>query len=258
LNSRLKLWEFWCAEVGKVSRASSGPVRVLQAVGYDGVVKEGVFAQGTLVVSGVTRRFGPSWVLRGIDAQFGAGTITIVEGSNGAGKSTLLSIVGGLLEPSSGTVLWQPEGLRVGDRREIVGWVGHESSSYRELSAYENVALVARFHGATELAVTRSLDRVGALGFRDHRVGALSRGQKQRVALARAVVHQPRLLLLDEPFTGLDASGSQLLESVLLEERARGALLLVVSHDPSLATRLDARRLCLERGRVRSDLRETS
>lgn len=205
---------------------------------------------GSLVVTAVTRRFGVAWVLRGVDAEFAPGTITVIEGANGAGKSTLLLILGGLLEPSSGTVLWHPEGRRVVERRSEVGWVGHESSCYRELTAYENVELVARIHGTSRPTIDSSLERVGALGFRDRRLGLLSRGQKQRVALARALVHQPRLLLLDEPFTGLDVTGCELLESVMLEERARGVTLLVISHDRSLSRRLDAKRLCLSRGRA--------
>jgi ABC-type multidrug transport system ATPase subunit len=155
-----------------------------------------------------------------------------------------------LLEPSSGTVLWQPEGRRVVEQRHDVGWVGHESSCYRELTAFENVDLVARVRGSDRATSDLCLGRVGALGFRDQRLGLLSRGQKQRVALARSLVHRPRLLLLDEPFTGLDVSGCNLLESVMLEERARGATLLVISHDSSLSRRLGAHTLTLSRGRA--------
>lgn len=203
-----------------------------------------------LEVRGVTRRFGSTWVLRGVDATFEAGSVVVLEGSNGAGKSTLLSIIGGLLEPNSGAVLWQPGGTKVGDAREDLGWVGHDASCYRDLTTRENVSLVAGMHGLGDDAVEVSLGRVGAQSLAACRLGTLSRGQKQRVALARAIVHRPKLLLLDEPFTGLDLQGMDNLEGVLREECRRGALLIVVSHDRELAGRLGARRVRLERGRV--------
>jgi heme exporter protein A len=205
-----------------------------------------------LVIDGVMRRFGPSWVLRGVTTRFFPGTITVVEGANGAGKSTLLSIIGGLLEATSGSVTWEPEGAAIADHREWVGWVGHESACYRELTALENVMLMASLNGGDTSCSLECLDRVGALPLKNRRVGTLSRGQKQRVALARALVHHPRLLLLDEPFTGLDADGTRRLEAVLLEEQKRGAIVVVVSHDASLWSRIDATRLRIERGRINS------
>jgi heme exporter protein A len=205
-----------------------------------------------LVVKGVTRKFGTAWVLRGVDTEFSSGTITVIEGANGVGKTTLLSVIGGVLEPSHGTVRWEPEGHDVSKRRDRVGWVGHESNCYRDLTALENVELVARVYGTQTANVEACLERVGASGFRDRRVGLLSRGQKQRVSLARALVHQPSLLLFDEPFTGLDPAGTSLLESVLVDERERGVIAVVISHDTSLAARLNAKRLVLARGRVQS------
>ena len=193
-----------------------------------------------IAVRGVTRRYGSAWVLRGVEVRFEPGSLTVVEGANGAGKSTLMGIVGGLVHPTAGAVTWEPGGLEVGLRRHAIGWVGHESSSYRELTAEENVALVALANGVSRDVVPRCLDRVGAAGLSERRVGTLSRGQKQRVALARGIVHAPELLLLDEPFTGLDTKGCEMLELVLRQERDRGAIVLVVSHDASLAARLGA------------------
>lgn len=189
-------------------------------------------------------------MLRGVDAEFSPGTITVIEGANGVGKTTLLSVIGGVLEPSNGSVRWEPEGYDVSKRRDRVGWVGHESNCYRDLTALENVELVSRVYGTRTADVASCLERVGASGFRDRRVGLLSRGQKQRVSLARALVHRPSLLLFDEPFTGLDPAGTALLESVLVDERERGVIAVVISHDTSLAARLDAKRLLLTRGRV--------
>jgi ABC-type multidrug transport system ATPase subunit len=139
-------------------------------------------------------------------------------------------------------------------RRFAIGWVGHESSSYRELTARENIALVADLHGIAPSAVSVALDRVGATSFAEAKVGTLSRGQKQRVALARGIVHSPDLLLLDEPFTGLDAKGCETLEGVLRDERDRGSILLVVSHDRTLTARIAGQRLLIERGRARLGL----
>jgi heme ABC exporter ATP-binding subunit CcmA len=204
-----------------------------------------------VVVKGVTRRYGPVWILRGVDATFAPGSLTVVEGANGAGKTTLLGIVGGLIQPTAGAVTWGPDGSWVGERRDAIGWVGHESFSYRELTAAENVAIVATAHGVGRARVAQSLERVGATGLANRRVGTLSRGQKQRVALARSIVHAPDLLLLDEPFTGLDTKGCEKLEDVLRQERQRGAIIVVVSHDRGLSARLESQSLYVERGRVK-------
>lgn len=215
-------------------------------------VIESVVAEAVrVIVQGVTRRFGAVWVLRGVDAEFVAGSVTVVGGANGAGKSTLLGIIAGLVQPTGGEVFWLPARVSVRERRASVGWVGHESLSYRDLTAAENVMLAARAHGGSSESARVSLGRVGALAFAERRVGTLSRGQKQRVALARGIVNRPDLLLFDEPSTGLDAAGSSLLESVIVEERERGAIVVVVSHDSGLASRLSARYVLVERGRVR-------
>lgn len=214
------------------------------------VLEVGVAGHRAILACGVTRRYGAAWVLRGVDARFEAGTITVVEGANGVGKSTLMGIVGGLVQPSGGSVVWELSGKGVGERRHAIGWVGHESSCYRELSARENVGLAAAVNGVGESAISNSLERVGASAFAERRVGTLSRGQRQRVALAKGIVHGPELLLLDEPFTGLDFRGCAMLEAIIQQERARGAIVLVVSHDRDLAGRLSASRLFLDRGRA--------
>lgn len=234
-------WEAGRSHFGRAHIIPKGPATVL-----DGVVT----GSRAVMVKGVTRRFGSTWVLKGVDARFDAGSLTVVYGANGAGKSTLLGIVGGLIQPSAGTVTWEPSGERVEERREGIGWVGHDSSSYRELTVTENVAFVAAVHGMGSNAARECIARVGAEAFADRRVGTLSRGQKQRVALARGIVSAPEMLLLDEPFTGLDSVGSAALEAILLNERDRGAIVIVVSHDEDLARRLDGEALWLLRGRA--------
>jgi ABC-type multidrug transport system ATPase subunit len=203
-----------------------------------------------LFVHGVTRRFGSHWVLRGVEARFDEGSLTVVEGANGAGKSTFMGVVGGLIRPTEGSVTWEPEGVPVDRCRGSIGWVGHDSCSYRDLTVEENVMLAGTLNGVKGEVARACLERVGAAPFGKQRVATLSRGQKQRVALARGIVHRPSLLLLDEPFTGLDARGSEMLEAVLLQERARGAIVVVVSHDHTLAGRLQASLLRMNRGRL--------
>ena len=203
-------------------------------------------------VRGVTRLFGGTPALRGVSVEFDAGTATVLEGPNGAGKSTLLGIVGTWLRPSAGTVHYAGVG---GDRtraRSQIGWVAHESHCYPELSGEQNVQLAADLYGASNDGVKAVAARVEAQGFWQRPVRQLSRGQRQRIALARALVHQPSVLLLDEPWTGLDAASADRLEQIVREERERGGLIIVVSHHQGLAERLGAKRVRLERGRVAS------
>ncbi|HXK18177.1 MAG TPA: ABC transporter ATP-binding protein [Polyangiaceae bacterium] len=203
-------------------------------------------------VRGVTRRFGATLALRQVSTSFEAGTLTFLEGPNGAGKSTLLAIVGTVLRPSSGSVWYEPFGDDQAQARRHIGWVAHESHCYRELSGRRNIELVAQIHGVLDVPtqVERVVTRVGAEGFADRPVGTLSRGQRQRIALARSLVHDPGVLLLDEPWTGLDAASVDRLEAVIREEVARGSLVVAVTHGTGTAERLGARRVRIEGGRV--------
>ena len=203
-------------------------------------------------VRGVTRRFGATLALRQVSTSFEAGSLTFLEGPNGAGKSTLLAIVGTVLRPSSGSVWYEPFGDDLAQARRHIGWVAHESHCYRELSGRRNIELVAQIHGVPSVLaqVERVIARVGAEPFADRPVGTLSRGQRQRVALARALVHDPGVLLLDEPWTGLDIASVDRLETVIREEVARGSLVVAVTHGAGTAERLGARRLRIEGGRV--------
>jgi heme exporter protein A len=203
-------------------------------------------------VRAVTRRFGATLALRQVSSEFQAGTLTFLEGPNGAGKSTLLAIVGTVLRPTSGSVWYEPLGDDQELARRHIGWVAHDSHCYRELSGRRNIELVGQIHGVTRLReqVERVVGRVGAEAFADRPVGTLSRGQRQRIALARALVHQPGVLLLDEPWTGLDFASVERLEAVIRDEVARGSLVIAVTHEPGTAERLGARRLRIEGGRV--------
>jgi heme exporter protein A len=204
-----------------------------------------------IVVEGVTRTFGAVAALRGVSAEFCAGELVALEGPNGAGKSTLLAVLATVIRPTFGRVAYEPLGDDPEAVRPELGWVAHESLLYRELSGRENVELAARLYGVSDdAAIARACARVEAGAFIERRVGTLSRGQKQRVALARALVHAPSVLLLDEPWTGLDAESAALLERELVSERERGTLVIVVTHAADQADRIGARRLRLEAGRV--------
>jgi heme exporter protein A len=205
-------------------------------------------------VNRVTRLFGGTVALRGVSARFEPRTITFLQGPNGAGKTTLLAVIGTVLSPTSGSVSYEP----LGDDREVarahMGWVSHDSHCYRELSTRQNVELAARIHAVDpEQAWRRVSGRLGIEAFALRNVGTLSRGQRQRVALARALVHEPSVLLLDEPWSGLDAASGERLEQIVKEERDRGAIVVVVSHASGIADRFGARLIRIEDGRIVSD-----
>jgi heme exporter protein A len=135
--------------------------------------------------------------------------------------------------------------------RETLGWVGHESLCYPDLTGRQNIELAARLHGCDPLEAYEAAEERFELGsFAGRRVRTYSRGQKQRIAVARALVHRPGLLLLDEPTAGLDARATERLERVVREEAARGAVVIVVTHDDAFARAVDGPAVWLERGRV--------
>ncbi len=206
-------------------------------------------------VRGVTKTFGSTPALRGISCKFVAGSITLLGGPNGAGKSTLLALLGTQLKPTRGELHYTDRrGFRL-ERKQVrclTGWVSHEIQCYAQLTGRENIELAARLHGVDVGCYEPLRQRLGLGRFAERPVASLSRGQRQRVALARALVHQPDLLLLDEPWTGLDRRSSQLLENVVLQEADDGATVVVVSHQEGLAQRLGATELKLNRGRVDS------
>ena len=176
-------------------------------------------------VAGLERRFGERRALRGVSVSVPPGATLAVLGPNGAGKSTLLRVLAGLLRPHAGRV----------DVRGRVGLLGHEPLLYRELTARENLRYHARLHGVPAARVEALLDALGLTGRADDRVAELSRGLVQRVAAARAVLHEPDVLLLDEPYANLDPAGAARLAALV--GRAEGRTRVVTSHDPEGALR---------------------
>jgi heme ABC exporter ATP-binding subunit CcmA len=199
----------------------------------------------------VTKTFGPVRALVGVSVRFEAGQASLVTGPNGSGKSTLLAVVGTLAKPTSGEVDHGALGRTRDEVRRTLGWVGHDTLCYGDLTGRENIELAARLHGLSpKSAMARAAERFELGAFADRVVRTYSRGQRQRVALARALVHDPKLLLLDEPSAGLDAASVTRLVGVVREEVTRGAVVVVVTHDPALAEALGGVEVALERGRV--------
>jgi heme exporter protein A len=205
-----------------------------------------------IVALGVERRFGPVRALRGVDLDVARGETLAVFGSNGAGKTTLLRILAGLLRPSAGTVhvLGQPAPGDAGVRRRL-GVLGHESFVYGDLSGAENLEYYARLYGVeSRTRVDELLDEVGLRDAASRLARTYSRGMAQRLSLARAVLHAPELLLLDEPFTGLDAIGADVLGAVLARLRAQGATVVLTTHDFERGLAAATSAVVLHRGRV--------
>jgi|SRR6478609_4283179 len=200
----------------------------------------------------LTKLFGPTPALRGAHLTLAPGPITLLSGKNGAGKSTLLSILGTHLRPSRGTVDYftgAGVALSRAQVRAELGWVSHASHCYAELSGRQNIELFARLQGVDPARYGHVAERVGLGAFAQRPLSTLSRGQAQRVALARALIHQPSLLLLDEPWTGLDLGSARLLDAIVTEEQQRGTIVVVVSHDQDIERRLQVRQVHLEQGR---------
>jgi heme exporter protein A len=204
-------------------------------------------------LSAVTKTYPPNVrALRapGISVRFTAGRVSVVIGANGSGKSTLLAIVGTLARATAGKVDHGALGRTREGIRSRLGWVGHDALCYADLTGRENIELAARLHGiAADVAYEAARERFPTLAnFAQRPFRTYSRGQRQRVALARALVHEPDLLLLDEPTTGLDKSGVETLLGVVRSEAKRGAIVIVVTHDEAFAGDVGDERLLLEAG----------
>lgn len=188
---------------------------------------------------GLGRRFGSKRVVRDLDLEVRAGELLLVTGPNGSGKSTFLALVAGLLAPTEGEV-------EVDLPRGRIGYLAHEPLVYKELTALENLDLYGRLYHVPERRETIGalLERFGLWEARHQRVGSFSRGMQQRLALCRVLLHGPDLLLLDEPYSGLDASARTLVDDVLAEA-AGSRTLVVASHEPEQIRPLATQALAL-------------
>jgi len=208
---------------------------------------------------GVRKRFGRQLVLAGVTTELRSGEVGLLLGPNGAGKSTLLGILSTLSRPSRGEVLYGdiPHPRAETELKGEIALVAHAPMLYRHLSGRENLRFFARIHGVqnAEEAVTAWLERVDMAHAADRPVAELSRGMTQRLTLARALLPGPRLLVLDEPFTGLDREGVDLLRREISRAADEGAVVLVVSHDLEAMDGLAAHLLVLRGGRLVVDER---
>ncbi len=206
-----------------------------------------------IAVSNLKIRFGSRNVLRGVDLRVAPGELLTLFGPNGAGKTTLLRSMGGLLSPQKGTILIHDIPLVRAQRTRALSFLGvisHRPMLWEDLSAEENLEVFATLHGVSDPLETLQalLEKVGLWPRRRDPVKTFSRGMAQRLSIARALLHSPKALLLDEPFTGLDPGGSQLLENILAEERERGCAILLVTHQVLRGLRLADRAVVLEKG----------
>lgn len=209
---------------------------------------------GSLSVVDLARHFGRRKALSQINFTCAPGEIIGLLGPNGAGKSTLLSILATLLTPSAGRVVYgdhtAPEaGAAV---RNQIGMLGHDLFLYPELTARENLTFFARLYNLADVpaAVNRALEHSGLQDRADDAVGGFSRGMRQRIALERALIHDPALLLLDEPFTGLDQASTAALIERLRDRQRAGCLIVMATHDLEIAEQLMTRAIRLRNGKM--------
>jgi heme exporter protein A len=188
---------------------------------------------------GLGRDFGEKRVFRALDLDVAERDFLVVTGPNGSGKSTLLALCAGLLAPTAGE-------LEVDAERGRIGYLAHEPLVYRELSALENLDLYGRLYRVPERRerIGMVLERFGLWEARHERVSAFSRGMQQRLALCRTLLHDPDLLLLDEPYAGLDEAGVALLDAELAT-LAHGRTCVVATHDAERMAHLATARLGL-------------
>jgi ABC-type multidrug transport system ATPase subunit len=207
-----------------------------------------------LAVDDVSRHFGRRRAVSRITFRADRGVVLGLLGPNGAGKSTLLALLATLLRPTSGTIRYgeHTAGARGAALRAAIGVLGHDLFLYPELTARENLEFFAGLYGLPDrrAAASAALGAAGLAHRGDDPVSSFSRGMRQRVALERALIHRPRLVLLDEPFTGLDDASAAALGRRLHGLRAGGAVIILATHDLDLAEGLLDRAVFLRDGRM--------
>ncbi|MCQ1537213.1 heme ABC exporter ATP-binding protein CcmA [Methanosarcina sp. KYL-1] len=203
----------------------------------------------------LSKAFGKSPVLKNLDLDLKKGEFAVVFGPNGAGKTTLLKLIATLAEPTGGSVF--VSGFNAAEEpekvRNEIGMLSHEPYLYGELTARENLRFFGQMYGLDkqklEERIAHLLKEVGLETRADERVNTFSRGMKQRLSIARALIHEPSLLLLDEPYTGLDPKASEVFENLLKSPAFEGSSKIMVSHDLERSFALCDRVLVLNAGR---------
>ncbi len=213
-------------------------------------------------VSGLAKYYGRFSALRKLTIRIADGDFIALYGRNGAGKTTLLRILAGLTRASSGRVtIHAPSILTPREARGSIGYLSHATALYADLTALENLRFFAQLQGlpCTDADLREHLRQVGLAGRENEPVRNYSRGMQQRLAIARAFLHDPAILLLDEPFTGLDQTGTEFFKEWLKNARARRKTCVMAIHDTALGFELASRLVVIEKGAVALDLqRDTS
>jgi ABC-type multidrug transport system ATPase subunit len=205
-------------------------------------------------LSEVTRNFGRRRAVSKVSLTVGRGEILGLLGPNGAGKSTIIGMLATLVAPSSGRIRYGSVDATKGGAplRARIGFLGHELHLYPELSARKNLEFFAELYGVS-FDVAKTLDAAGLAERGEDQVLAFSRGMRQRLALERALLHGPRLVLLDEPFTGLDDRAVRIVADRLKQLAASGAIVILATHDLDLAEGLITRMAIVRSGRLLAD-----
>jgi heme exporter protein A len=211
---------------------------------------------GALVLRQVGKTYQGRRALIDVSTTFSPGRVSAVLGPNGAGKSTLLGILSTLVPPTTGQVVWGGETLgRASEARARIGYVGHDPGIYGDLTAPENLVVFGELHGIAD-PMSRAqamLVRVGLPDTGGATARTFSRGMLQRLALARALLHEPSLLLFDEPSSALDPAGAAWLQTELAAERDAGRVVVLVTHDLEAAAAVAEHIVVLRKGRVVHD-----
>ena len=208
-------------------------------------------------VSKLTKTLDERPILRGIDLEIADGEYVALLGANGAGKSTLLRILATLIPPTSGQIelMGQPLARNAVALRSRIGLIAHQSMLYRDLSAAENLRFFAGLYelNDSESRVERMLKMIGLVDRADDPVKNFSRGMTQRVSIARALLHDPQLILADEPFAGLDAPSTTALENLFAKLNSAGKTIVLVNHDIEQTLRITERAIVLRQGIIAMD-----
>jgi heme exporter protein A len=222
------------------------------ATGKEGALTASKACHPIVRAAGLGKVMEERGILRGVDLEVRAGEFVALLGANGAGKTTLLKILATLVPPTSGTLELFGLGVRHSPTavRRRIGLIGHQSMLYHDLSAQENLEFFARLYGLQDARrrAQELLEQLGLAARARDPVKAFSRGMAQRVAIARALLHDPELLLADEPFAGLDAPSAALLEKTLRELQAAGKTIVLANHDLRQSLALAQRVVVLARG----------
>ncbi len=210
-----------------------------------------------IALKGIKKTFGLFEALKGINLEFSTGKFVTIVGRNGAGKSTLLKIMAGLMAPSLGEIIINGNTFKNGSgmHRENMGVVTHQACIYPSLSAYANLLFYGKLFKVKELKsrVKEVLERVDLWERKDDPVTTYSCGMKQRLAISRAILHQPSLLLLDEPFSGLDPRAVEDLKKLFYEFKNEGKTIIMITHQLDAGYELADRLTVLHKGKVTLD-----